>query len=219
MKEISCMVKKLLKKQSAWLILLFALLINNNVYASNNCVEVPLVVEQFFDVAEGTEKEVDFIGEYVLKGLSENAILPESTSQDRFVFRLNGKKKDISIPLSYEHAGVYCYELEQTTKDKENYIFDRQTYKITVYVKNGETGKLRAQVIVENQEGRKSGKIEFCNRYLLKSTSSSQQNLAVKTGDEQKVYIWYLAASISVCIILAMIVMKRKREKFNQVEF
>lgn len=206
------MMKKLLKKNIAWIVLLLVLFINDKVYASNNYVKVPLVVEQFFDLPEGTEKEVDLTSEYVLRGLSENATFPENNNQDRFSFKLNGKRKNITIPLEYMRAGIYYYELEQTTKDKENYIFDRQTYKITVYVKNGETDQLRAQVIVENQDGKKSGKIEFHNRYLLKSTSSSQQNLEVKTGDEQKVYIWYLVASVSVCIILVMIVMKKKRE-------
>lgn len=209
------MIKKLLKKNIAWIILLSALVINNKAYASNNYVEVPIVVEQFFDVAGQNEKEVDLTGEYILRGLSGNATFPQNTSQDRVVFQLNGNEKNITIPLNYLHAGIYCYELKQTTKDKENYIFDRQTYKITVYVKNGETDQLRAQVIVENKDGKKSGKIEFHNRYLLKTTSNSQQNLAAKTGDEEKIYIWYLVASISIFTILTMFVMKEKRKNME----
>lgn len=206
------MMKKLLKKNIAWIVLLFALFINNKAYASNNYVEVPLGVEQFFDVAEGTEKEVDLTGEYILRGLSENATFPENTSQDRFVFHLNGNRKNITIPLNYIHTGIYRYELEQTTKDKENYIFDRQSYKITVYVKNGETDQLRAQVIVENEDGKKCGKIEFHNRYMIKNISNSQQNLTVKTGDEANVNVLYMIGSCAMIVTIGISIMKKKRK-------
>ncbi|WP_461811140.1 Spy0128 family protein [Faecalimonas sp.] len=205
------MIKKLLKKNIAWIVLLFVLFINNKVYASNNYIEVPLVVEQFFDIAEGAEKEVDLTGKYELKTLSENPTFQENGNKDIFVFRLNGEKKNSSIPLKYAHAGVYCYELVQTTKDKANYIFDRKSYKITVYVKNVETNQLRAQVIVENEDGKKCEKIEFHNRYLIKNILGSQQNLTVKTGDKANVNIWYLVGNIAMIAIIGVSIMKKKK--------
>ena len=39
------------------------------------------------------------------------------------------------ISLQFQHGGVYRYHLVQTSKDKENYTYDRSSYIIAVYIK------------------------------------------------------------------------------------
>lgn len=69
------------------------------------------------------------------------------------------------ISLQFQHGGVYRYHLVQTSKDKENYTYDRSSYIIAVYIKNGENGKLVPQVIAEKNDGKKCGELMFYNSY------------------------------------------------------
>lgn len=48
---------------------------------------------------------------------------------------------------------------------KENYTYDRSSYIIAVYIKNGENGKLVPQVIAEKNDGKKCGELMFYNSY------------------------------------------------------
>lgn len=52
-----------------------------------------------------------------------------------------------------------------TSESKENYTYDRSSYIIAVYIKNGENGKLVPQVIAEKNDGKKCGELMFYNSY------------------------------------------------------
>ncbi|MTQ69437.1 hypothetical protein GMD08_10065 [[Ruminococcus] torques] len=43
--------------------------------------------------------------------------------------------------------------------------YDRSSYIIAVYIKNGENGKLVPQVIAEKNDGKKCGELMFYNSY------------------------------------------------------
>lgn len=53
----------------------------------------------------------------------------------------------------------------QNYEAKENYTYDRSSYIIAVYIKNGENGKLVPQVIAEKNDGKKCGELMFYNSY------------------------------------------------------
>ena len=56
-------------------------------------------------------------------------------------------------------------EYEVFSENKENYTYDRSSYIIAVYIKNGENGKLVPQVIAEKNDGKKYGELMFYNSY------------------------------------------------------
>lgn len=121
----------------------------DKVLAASNVVEVPLTVKQNFE-ENSNEKGIDLTGTYEFRA---------------HVFVLDGNNAEKMISLQFQHGGVYRYHLVQTSKDKENYTYDRSSYIIAVYIKNGENGKLVPQVIAEKNDGKKCGELMFYNSY------------------------------------------------------
>lgn len=132
------------------------ILFENTVYASENKVIVSLPVKQVFEVQNVAPDNLNQAGTYELTGLSQDTPMPNSSRNGIYVFTINGSNDKTVIPFTYTRVGVYQYKLLQTTKDAENYIYDRTGYTITVYIKNSETGKLISEVIVENGSGNKT---------------------------------------------------------------
>lgn len=198
------------------------LFFNSIVYASSNDVEVALKIEQHFEYDNNISSNIDKKGTYKLQALEENIPMPDGSKDKEFTFNLEGKSSEITIPLRYEHGGVYAYKLEQITADKENYTFDRNSYKITVYVKNSGDNKLIPQVIVENSDNKKCGEIVFNNVYKTKlvlkpqdkeqNISIPQDNNPVKTNDSMSNII-YLIVAVSFTMILLLYGIKKKHNK------
>lgn len=120
----------------------------DKVLAASNVVEVPLTVKQNFE-ENSNEKGIDLTGTYEFRALDIGIPMPGDSDNDRHVFVLDGNNAEKMISLQFQHGGVYRYHLVQTSKDKENYTYDRSSYIIAVYIKNGENGKLVPQVIAE----------------------------------------------------------------------
>ena len=111
------------------------------------------------------EKGIDLTGTYEFRALDIGIPMPGDSDNDRHVFVLDGNNAEKMISLQFQHGGVYRYHLVQTSKDKENYTYDRSSYIIAVYIKNGENGKLVPQVIAEKNDGKKCGELMFYNSY------------------------------------------------------
>lgn len=136
----------------------------DKVLAASNVVEVPLTVKQNFE-ENSNEKGIDLTGTYEFRALDIGIPMPGDSDNDRHVFVLDGNNAEKMISLQFQHGGVYRYHLVQTSKDKENYTYDRSSYIIAVYIKNGENGKLVPQVIAEKNDGKKYGELMFYNSY------------------------------------------------------
>lgn len=136
----------------------------DKVLAASNVVEVPLTVKQNFE-ENSNEKGIDLTGTYEFRALDIGIPMPGDSDNDRHVFVLDGNNAEKMISLQFQHSGVYRYHLVQTSKDKENYTYDRSSYIIAVYIKNGENGKLVPQVIAEKNDGKKYGELMFYNSY------------------------------------------------------
>lgn len=208
------MIRKKFNSHIALILFLFCFLVltGNKVYASDKFLEVPLKVKQSFEVHKHSQKEIDLTGTYELHRLSESN---EDNNQDIFAFSMDGDKDEFTIPLRYSHAGIYRYELQQTTENKDNYSFDRSTYIVTVYVKNNESNQIIPQVIVENSNGEKCGEIAFCNCYSEKeqAPSSSKNNHLIKTGDQTNIEIWYFTGASALITIVLLASFKRRMHK------
>lgn len=154
----------------------------DQVLAASDTAEVPLTVRQSFEV-KNPEKDLDLTGTYAFQALDAEAPMPEGTKEELYSFSLNGEQAETTISLQYGTAGIYQYQLFQTTEEKESYQYDRSCYEITVYVKNGSNGQLIPQVIVEKADGKKYGELEFQNAYQGKEPEPSKPS---KPGGEEK---------------------------------
>ena len=104
----------------------------DKVLAASNVVEVPLTVKQNFE-ENSNEKGIDLTGTYEFRALDIGIPMPGDSDNDRHVFVLDGNNAEKMISLQFQHGGVYRYHLVQTSKDKENYTYDRSSYIIDVY--------------------------------------------------------------------------------------
>ncbi len=196
----------------------------NHVFAASGMAEVSLRVTQNFAV-KNPAKKMDFTGNYEFSALDKGAPLPEKAENGKYSFSLEGEKAELPIHLQYSHAGVYQYRLIQTTEDKEGYQYDKNSYQITVYVKNSDKGELHTQVVAEKENGRKSGRLEFQNFYQGKEPDGSDPNGSngsagyggssanpVKTGDSTNITPYILTAAAALLLAAVIVFVK----KFNR---
>lgn len=195
------------------LAMFFFLLPSNRVYGVENTIYIPLTVLQKFDISSKDINTVDTKGVYELTALDNNFPMPDGSKDNRFIFSMDEKNDQFTIPLIYTHSGVYRYNIQQKTQHKENYIYDENIYDLTVYVKRGENGKLTSQVIVRNKQGEKCGDIRFVNKCHIKNKTydksneidnSSKIGTLPKTGDNTKfgLYIFMFITSLGLLIFL-----------------
>ena len=193
----------------------------SQVFAASDMAEVPLAVKQSF-VVKNPAKEMDFTGTYEFYTTDEEAPMPEGTKDGIYSFSLNGEQAETTIDLQYLHVGVYHYQLEQTTAEKKGYQYDKSCYDITVYVENGEKGKLIAQVVAEKEDGKKCGELEFQNSYQGNPPESSEPSnpakpndpsKPVKTGDTTPVMAYVLLAAEALLLIAVLAYFRKHRQK------
>lgn len=199
--------------------LLFSLLCFpvDRVLAASDVVEVPLTIKQKFENSSN-EKEIDLTGTYEFRALDVGIPMQEGSNNERYDFILDGNNAEKMISLKFQHGGVYRYQLVQTSKDKENYSYDRSSYIITVYIKNGEKGKLIPQVIAEKNDGKKYAELIFYNSYNKESHNPSKPlkpTEQVQTGDSTDIKLHVMIASVALILIVMLGYFKRNNQKEN----
>lgn len=210
-------------KQILVFVLLFSFLCFpvKQIFAAAYETEVPLTVKQSFEVKNPAE-EMDFTGNYEFRALDQEAPMPENTKNGIYFFSLNGEQIETTFSLQYLHAGVYHYQLVQTTAEKERYQYDKNCYEITVYVKNGENGELVSEVVAEKGDGKKCGDLEFQNSYQGNPPESSEQSnpskpddpsKPVKTGDTTPVLAYVGIAAGSLLLIATLAYFRKRNQK------
>ncbi|MDK0866012.1 FctA domain-containing protein [Clostridium perfringens] len=207
----------------AIVVLSLVLIQNTGVYATENTVNIPLTVRQEFKISTKDSKAIDMIGKYELKAMSENASMPEESKNGSFIFDIDGNDKQFTIPLAYTHGGVYAYQIQQITQYKDNYIYDKNSYKITVYVKNTENNNLIPQIIVKNENNEKCEEICFNNIYKQKNEINEISKIPYKpsginipkTGDTTNIgfYIVILVISLGLLVVLKWKEYKKRKKE------
>ena len=213
----------------AILVFSFVLFQNIGVYAAENVINIPLIVRHEFNIYNKNSKEIDMSGKYELKAISENSPMPKESKNGSFVFNIDGNDKQFTIPLSYTHGGMYTYEIKQITQSKDNYIYDKNKYKIAVYIKNTENSTLTSQIIVENEKNEKCKEISFYNSYEQKNEindiikkpnvqnkidDTSKINVP-KTGDSTNIGFYILILAISFILLIGIQFREYKNRKNN----
>lgn len=214
-------------RKSRRIVLLAALLFSflcfpmDKVFAAANMAEVPLTVEQKFEV-KNSKKEINLIGHYEFRALDENAPMPEKSEEEIYSFSMEGEQAEHRITLQYSHAGVYHYQLLQITEEKEHYQYDRSCYDIMVCVKNGEDGHLIPQVIAEKGDGKKYGDLQFQNSCLgepqkpsrpVKPMNPGTPSKPVKTGDTTNVAVYFTLTMSALLLSVALLYRKKHYQK------
>lgn len=187
----------------------------DKVLAASDVVEVPLTIKQNFE-QNSNKKGIDLTGTYEFRALDTGIPMPEDSNNDRYDFILDGNNAEKMISLQFQHGGVYRYHLVQTSKDKENYSYDRSSYIIAVYIKNGENGKLIPQVIAEKNDGKKYAELMFYNSYDKKIRNPSKPlkpTDRVQTGDSTDIKMYVMIASVALMLIVVLGYLKRNKQK------
>lgn len=187
----------------------------DKVLAASDVVEVPLTVKQNFE-QNINEKGIDLTGTYEFRALDIGIPMPEDSNNGRHAFILDGNNVEKMISLQFQHGGVYRYQLVQTSKDKENYSYDRSSYIITVYIKNGENGKLIPQVIAEKNDGKKYAELIFYNSYNKKihnPLKPSKPTDSPQTGDSTDIKLYVMLASVALMLLVVLSYFERNNQK------
>ena len=186
----------------------------DKVLAASDVVEVPLTVKQSFE-QNSDEKEIDLTGTYEFRALDVGIPMPEDTNSDIYNFILEGNNDEKMLSLQFQHAGIYRYHLVQTSKSKEHYSYDKSSYIIAVYIKNGENGKLLPQVIAEKNDGKKYAELIFYNSYnkIHKPSTPSEPSDQVQTGDSTDIKMYVMIASLALMLIVVLGCFKKNNQK------
>lgn len=210
----------------------FVLFPVKNIFASSPA-EISLTVSQKFEVKNPPEN-ADLTGNYTFQALDKNIPVPEGSQSGKYTFSLKGKKSTATLRLSFTKAGTYRYELFQTTKDKKFYTYDRSRYTITIYIENDDNGTLAPQVVVQKEDGKKYGSVQFQNSCTgtapetsvtptpggngnyggggsgSQNPGSYSSSSPVKTGDTTDIMPFVLTGSIALLLIAVLSLLKKK---------
>lgn len=73
-------------------------------------------------------------------------------------FSMKGKDASVSLTAKFQHAGVYIFDLKQTTPYADAYKYDQTAFVLRFYVKNEGSGALGVLVTAESGEKGASAK-------------------------------------------------------------
>lgn len=171
------------------LTLLIALFLSSStmVFAENTKVTTKIPVMQKFKLEHIDENYMSLKGTYKLIALESEIPMPEGSKDQEHTFTMIGDQQ-IDLTMTYTHAGVYQYQIYQITKDSGNYVYDKERYKIFVYISNNEDSGLSAKIIVKNTWDKKCEGILFQNVYGNKDNSGglNPEKPGVEIPDPEK---------------------------------
>lgn len=196
------------------LFVLFALLFNSesmNVYADEvSSVTINLPVKQSIDISGGKwiTKNVTF--EYYIEAVDKTYPLPKGNADGKFLFSMKGDVDFKLDPILFTESGVYEYKVYQAKVNKTDlYTQDNTVYTIKVYVKSTNDGKLVAEIIGDNGEGKKPALLEFSHKFIGKDTDVD----AILTGDSYDISHFGM---LFISFICAVLVLHRKRDNATE---
>ena len=189
-------------------------------------------IKQEFTVQKGSAPSDTF--RYRLTALENGNPMPEGSSSGSYDFTISASDTAEIGPMEYLAPGIYTYKLEPVVETKQKgYEYAANTYEVSVYVTNTETGGLQAVMVVKTTDGTKTSEIKFDHKYSLASetpptvtqqtttkvtvpvSSLSKPGKAttspVKTGDDTSVWLWVtLGAAAILCVIILGAAKKKK---------
>lgn len=155
--------------------------------------EAKAPITKSFEFAEGLEiPSVKF--DFIATKITSDAPSAKITSVDYSKNDLKGdlknnlykveKQTEIKFDKKFPHAGVYEYNVKETQGDSVGVTYDKNEYKIRVYVANGEKGTFIEYITAENGGNKKP--IKFVNTYKKDASLVVGKTIAGKMADKTK---------------------------------
>lgn len=178
--------------------------------------EIP--VSQTFKVYNTDSSNVDGKFEYVFAPAEEGTPMPAGSSADGYSFYLEGDQSTVIPAITYVHAGVYKYTVQQViSTEKSGYSYDKSVFNIEVHVRN--QGEDLITDIVAYNDSSKAQSIAFENSYTA-ATEPPETKPTTKPTDEdskpaqtgQRSSVPVLTITIGASFLVLVFVRKRKKE-------
>jgi len=150
------------------LVSFFSVAFAQTTYAAPGSNPVTMVVEQTF--TEPTSSSAADTFTYKLTAKETGNPMPSGSVGDVYTFTICGTGSVNAGPISFIQTGIYNYEIEQyIASPKTGYTYDAQVYTVTVYIDYAKN----AVVIIQKQDGAKTGSIKFANKYTYLASDPS----------------------------------------------
>jgi pilin isopeptide linkage protein len=210
------------------------------VQGAGQSAAVSIPVKQVFDVTGGTAPVDTFM--YTLTADDASEPMPDGASGSSWTFSMTGNTSS-DIVMSYSHAGIFSYKIQEIKGNRTGYSYDGNVYTIKIYIQNENDSILLKDVTVQDVSGNKKSDITFVNVYKTasesKTASSSVSSTSsvisavcvtpaassasgtsssvskVKTGDESNAACYVVLAAASFAVIL-LLLSKQDRRKNKQ---
>lgn len=208
---------KKIRKIASFIVILLAFFIitkTENINAEETKSKISIPIYQKIEVVGNINDELNTRVSYLLKRENESYPLPTPNVGNEYKFDIVGESAKKILDFNFLHAGLYEYKIFTKSENVGNYEYDKAVYTIKIYVSNDEKGGLSNQMIVENEEGLKSSKLEFIHKYDEGNTPNNETPPSGKnpeTGDKNNMYLWLLISSISLSLIF--LVMKKRKKR------
>lgn len=211
---------KVTKKFSIFILMLVccATLGYATVSAAENQVSVSIPVEQTFTT---NDTKVDNTFSYKLTPLDPTNPMPANSENGTYAFTIAGTRNVEVEPMTYVTPGVYQYKLELIQKGT-GYSSKITIYQISVHVMNDSKGGLTHQIVAQNADGEKVGKVLFENNYKASGDKGNEVEQrpsidapsdSVSSGDQTNLMMWLGIICISSVAIGVIVARKRKEKK------
>lgn len=186
-------------------------------------VSAEIPVSQTFKVYNTDSSNINGKFEYVFASKEQGTPMPEGSGADGYSFFLEGDQSTVIPAITYVHAGVYKYTLQQViATEKSGYSYDRRIFDIEVHVRNqGDT--LSVDIVAYDGDSAKVQSISFANSYTaateppatkptaeptVKPTSGG--NKPAQTGQHSSVPV--LTVTIAAAFLVLIFVRRSKKE-------
>ena len=149
-------------------------------------IYITLPVEQRFS---GTLGKDEIICDYSFVSIDPGNPMPDGSVDGEYTFTLIGDGSTEIGPMVYVEAGIYTYEMTQSSVNKEDaFKRDEKVYTIVVRIKRENDGSLHGEVIAENDLGYKSEILKFTNGYLdeYETESDTEYDSSDESTDESE---------------------------------
>lgn len=129
--------------------------------------------------------------------------MPEGSVDGVWTGSVQGAGKVLVPDIQFEKVGIYTYTVTQSGGNKDNGVYDKSVYHLTVTITNSEDGEGLEKTVAINKVGveTKCEALRFENQY--RDTP--------KTGDESQTALWCAVMLLSFSAAAAMFFLTRKK--------
>lgn len=138
---------------------------------------------------------------------SSAAPMPDGSSGNMKTFSRVGPGQAEAGTITFTEPGTYGYTISEVNGGIPGYTYDKTVYTMTVKVTE-ENGHLQQSTQYQKADGTAASAMSFTNTF--KSNSIFPQ-----TGDTTNLTLWIVLLTVSVVVLIAVVIWKKKRTDKN----